>query len=174
MITAILIEGIDGSGKSTLAKELKNRLGWDLLSTGHKDAAQFPRFLQYYASAAQTVIERGHISETAYGRLFGRPDAFTAAQRKILDMVVTENMLVVLAEPPAELALQRIAEREHVLQVVTIELAAVERSRRIFRQTIEEASFGPTLIEYSSEGYEALEATIAAIMQRLEDDTDRA
>ncbi len=162
MVRNILIEGVDCGGKSTLAKELKNRLNWDAAALTHKPGWQFERYLSAYATQPQTIFERGHVSEQVYSEVFNRDSPFSPTERGVLDGIVAETMLVILAIPDSDLARKRYGERNGVLQVIAAEQLSDTNSRF--------AAYSgryPNTIIYQSKDWDELERLVARVQRIL-------
>jgi adenylate kinase family enzyme len=162
----IMIEGIDGAGKSTLVKEIANRFNLDIRVLGHQSGDQFGRYLAEYASHRHTVFERGHISEAVYSKLFGRPLPFTIGQQQLLDSVLRETSIIILADPDTALAAKRLVQRQHVHQVVRASQLAA--GQRLFREAIRNHTHRSRLLTYRSANFEELESILKTLQQQLE------
>jgi PAS domain-containing protein len=165
VIRNILIEGIDRAGKSTLAKELKNRLAWDARFLGHREGEQYTRYLHEYAALERTVIERGHISEAVYSRLFARDDPFTATTEAVLDGVIATTMLIVYADPSLEDVAGRM--RERTLQA-TINAAEIVAGKDAFAHWFAGHDYGGRVLTYHSRDWDELRALVDTIAARVE------
>lgn len=124
---AILVEGPDCSGKSTLINTLKNVLRWDSKSLHHREGDQFERYLLEYSLADRVVLDRGHISEEVYGRMWRGGDPFDLIERRILDEIVGKKMLMIFACPPTNLMKERYLSREYKQQIKLNELVLAKR-----------------------------------------------
>lgn len=161
----ILVEGIDCSGKSTLVNELKNRLRWDARSLGHQEGNQFFRYLKEYSFLENTVIDRGHISEAIYSRLWNRPAPFDEDCLKILDSLVEQSMLLIHCLPDIKVAQKRYLERRNTFQEVTLEELKV--SYRYFKEWFLKSDYKDCLIAYQSKDFDELNRVIKNVKQRL-------
>ncbi len=163
-IQNIVIEGIDCAGKSTLAKELKTALGWDMRFLGHKNCqSQFLRYLKEYGTLEQTIIERSHVSESLYGKLFGRESPFSKSEEEILDGILAETALVIACVPPLALARERYAERTHVRQIITSDTLAP--GHEIFEHYFDARKKFPNILRYESKNFDELESLVSKIVE---------
>lgn len=161
---SVLIEGADCAGKTTLAKELKNRLGYDLICASHRPGDQFARYGHLYSTLSSAVFERGHISEIVYSRLYGRPAPFTAQERRLLDGFISEQMIVIHADPEPELARIRYADREHVYQSTGLD--ELNRCIELFSEEL--ALTSPArVIRYRSHDHAELEQLLSQLEELL-------
>ena len=126
MKTQILVEGPDCSGKTTLVERLKNELHWDAKSLHHLEGNQFKRYLREYALQENIIFNRGHYSEIAYGQLWRGGNHFSKEERKILDGLSNENMIIVFASPPLEILQQRYQQRNFPQQIKYEELETIQ------------------------------------------------
>lgn len=170
MIRNILVEGPDCAGKSTLVKELKNHLGWDSLALTHKEGPQYERYVNYYAVSSQTIFERGHLSEVIYSELFDRPRPFSPRQLRILNWMLAENILVVLADAPDPLLLRRYHARSHTRQIV--DPITLIQAAKAFRRWPQKLPKSTKIIGYSSTTYQSLEQLVKRLRQCIEADND--
>lgn len=162
------MEGMDCSGKSTLVNELKNRLRWDARSLGHQEGSQFFRYLREYSLLENTVIDRGHISEVIYSRLWNRPLPFDRDSLKILDSLVNQSMLLIHCFPDMKTAQKRYLERRNTFQKITLKELKV--SRLYFEKWFRKTDYKNCLIVYQSEDFSELNQVIENVKQRLADE----
>ncbi len=160
MIQKILVEGPDCSGKSTLVDRLKNELGWDARHLHHQKGDQFSRYLREYANASRVVFARGHISELVYSQLWRGGNPFKENELKILNDLIEEKFIVILAYPILEVIKKRYSDRDYSQQ---IELEELKRSRELFLKEIEVLE----PIRYYSKSYEELDSLIKDIKKEL-------
>ncbi len=158
MLRNILIEGVDCSGKSTLTKELKNRLRWDATALINKPGWQFERYLQQYVTAEHTIFERGHISALVYDQIFERSKHFSDSEVAILDSIVSETMLVILAIPDSATARARYEERKGVMQVIKAD--ELHATNLMFA---EYAGRYPNMLLYHSRNWNELERLVSRV-----------
>lgn len=99
----IIVEGIDCSGKSTLIKNIKLMLkkygGFDVKELEHIECnSQYERYLYEYASARKIIFHRSHISESVFGKHLRNSTPFTDKEDEILNKIVNNDFIVILAE----------------------------------------------------------------------------
>ena len=152
----ILIEGPDCSGKTTLVERLKNELHWDAKSLHHVKGNQFKRYLREYALQEQTIFNRGHYSEAAYGELWRGADPFSPEEKNILDQICRQNMIIIFACPSLEILQQRYQQRNFPQQIKYEELGAI---RKNFCELMQDV---PNLL-YQSASYEELQSLLEQV-----------
>ncbi len=165
----ILIEGGDCSGKSTLVKTLKSRLftkGWDVLDVGHRGGAQLERYLKLYVNADRVVLDRGHFSEIVYGDLWRQGEHFAIWEKEFLDRYVFEYFIVVRAEAPLPLLLERYKARDYNQVVLEEELKNIQQQFSILMNR-------PEVITYRSINKDSLNQVTETIVLQMENDFNR-
>lgn len=161
MKTQILIEGPDCSGKTTLVERLKNELHWDAKSLHHLEGDQFKRYLREYALQEKTIFNRGHYSETAYGKLWRGGTPFSKEEQHILDQLCQQNIIIILACPPLEILQQRYLQRTFPQQIKYEELGLI---RKYFCEAM---AVIPHLL-YHSTSYDELPVFIQDVARKVQ------
>lgn len=118
----VIVEGIDCSGKSTLIKNLKFKLkgfgGYDVKALEHKNGDQFRRYSTEYVLADRILFDRAHISEMVFGKILRNHSPLNQNEISILNSIVNNNFLVILAVPSYEDFIRRFHESRE-LQVIS-------------------------------------------------------
>ncbi len=159
-INRILVEGPDCSGKSTLVNRIKNDLKWDSRSLHHQEGDQFYRYLREYANAENVVFDRGHISEKIYSFMWGRTKPFPNGGVDILDSLVRQKFVLILACPEIDVLERRYKKRKFQQE---IKLDELDQSRNFFRLYCNK--FEPLI--YKSENYEELDQIMKKIKELI-------
>jgi len=123
MIKRILIEGPDCSGKSTALDRIKNALRWDAKSLHHREGDQFQRYIKEYCSAENIVFDRGHFSESVYGRMWRGGNPFSQQEFNFLNFYLQREGLVIFALPSEETLISRYRARNFSQQIKENELS---------------------------------------------------
>ncbi len=169
MRKGILIEGCDCSGKSTLVRALKSRLftkGWDVLDVGHRPGRQLDRYLEIYVNADRVILDRGHFSEIVYGDLWRNGEHFADWEKAFLDKYLFDHFVVVRAEAPIPVLVERHLARNYHQIVSKEELQNVQqRFLRLMNY--------PEIMTYISLNETCLEQIINKILQQLDHDSNR-
>ena len=169
MKKGIVIEGCDCSGKSTLVRALKSRLftkGWDVLDIGHRPGAQLERYLKLYVNADRIIFDRGHFSEIVYGDLWREGKHFVDWEKEFLDRYLFEHFVVVRAEAPLAILLERYKTRNYH-QIVSKE--ELENVQQRFLKLMNHND----VIKYNSINNDTLEQTVVNILMQVEHDSHR-
>ncbi|MEK7432848.1 MAG: hypothetical protein AABZ74_06935 [Cyanobacteriota bacterium] len=115
----VIVEGIDCAGKSTLIKNLKFNLkklgGYDVRELEHIDTLnQFQRYLREYAYGERVLFDRSHISEVVFGKYLRSNKPFDSEQLTILDLIVKNSYILVVAIPSIEDFKKRMLETKNI------------------------------------------------------------
>ncbi|MCU0318155.1 MAG: hypothetical protein MUC61_02300 [Amoebophilaceae bacterium] len=164
----IIIEGSDCSGKTTLVNRLRSKLsphGWYSLSLSHRIADQFELYLEKYIRDERIIYDRAHFSEIVYGNLWRGHSGLANWQKDFLNKFVLENFVVVLAQAPKDILLQRYNSRQQEQAVSIEELWSIQN---MFQKEMQDAR----IIQYQSTHFSSLDEVVNQIVTTLgvEDD----
>ena len=117
--------------------------------------------MREYALQEQTIFNRGHYSEIAYGRLWRGGSPFSQQEKRILDLLTQQNMVIIFACPPLEILRQRYQERNFSQQIKFPELGLV---RQHFCDLMKDV---PNLL-YQSTSYQELQSLLRKVVQSIQ------
>lgn len=109
----VIVEGIDCSGKSTLISLIKYAFkrhgGIDVRELEHLDCkSQYERYLSEYSSPSKVIFHRSHISEVVFSSFYSRITPFNESELSILEKIVRNDFIVIMAEVSYSLFKERI------------------------------------------------------------------
>ena len=160
MIKRILIEGPDCSGKSTALDRIKNALRWDAKSLHHREGDQFQRYVKEYCSAENVVFDRGHISESVYGKMWRGGNPFSEKEFDFLTFYLQREGLVIFTLPSDETLISRYRSRNFPQQIKENELSL---ARKLF---LEKSQTMPHIL-YISSSYSELDVLVDSVVRRV-------
>lgn len=158
---ALVVEGVECAGKTTLIREFRDSVvNWDIKSLSHQPGRQFDRFMCEYVSAHGLILNRAHVSELVYARLWDRGRPFSDAERDVLDDYAARHFTLVLCTADQAVLERRYAERGFNQRAKVAELP---RITEFFDEECERVPH----IRYVSSGPDALAKAISDIRRSL-------
>jgi len=167
VIKTIIVEGVDGAGKSTLVKELKNHLNWDSKSLVHKDGDQLFRYLKEYVTSDEVVLDRGHISEAIYSSFLNRKSNLDYNSVSLLDEIISNNAIIVFANPTLSLTIKRFQDRSNIYNKV--DQNALERLHKLYQIWFKKHRYNNHVVTYASRNFKELDEIVKNIAGMVHD-----